>query len=134
MTFVLGHQVLHNRQEWGVTDWFVSPLLTNSQQLVIARITLDPGQGHAFHVHPKQEEAIVVLDGQLQQWIEHSYQELSGGEAVHIPAGVVHASFNNTAHPVHALVCLGPCVQADHGYEQIDMSKEEPWRSLRPMI
>ena len=130
MTFIKTQQVVHDPQPWGVTDWYASPELTGSRQLVVVQITIDPGQGHAFHMHSDQEEAIVVLEGTLTQWVGEERQQLLPGEAVHVTAGIVHASLNETDRPVRAIVTLGPCVGDTNGYVQVDKSDEEPWRTL----
>ena len=130
MTFITKQNIVRDPQPWGVTDWLVSPELVESRQLVVAEITIDAGQRHAFHLHVGQEEVIVVLTGTLTQWVGESRWELLPGEAVHVPAGVVHASVNSTTQPLRALVTLGPCVGDTNGYEQVDMSEEEPWLSL----
>ena len=130
MTFITAEHVVHDSQPWGVTDWYVSPEVTGSTQLVVVQITIDPGQGHAFHVHPEQEEAIVVIEGTLTQWIGEQRQQLSPGEGVHVGAGIVHASINETERLVRAIVTLGPCVGETNGYVQVDKSDEEPWRTL----
>jgi quercetin dioxygenase-like cupin family protein len=130
VTFVTRQKIVRDPQSWGATDWLVSPELVKSRQLVVAEITIDAGQRHAFHLHVEQEEVIVVLHGTLTQWVGKSCRELIPGEAVHIPAGVVHASVNSTSEPVRALVALGPCVGNATGYHQVDMSEEEPWLSL----
>lgn len=133
MTFVLAEDVLHDPQPWGNTDWLVNPATAGSQQLVVVEITITPGHGHAFHVHPAQEEVLVILEGRLEQWVEDVRQELGPGESVLIPPDVIHASFNRTSSPVRALVTLGPCVGSANGYEQVDKSGEEPWKSLLPI-
>lgn len=133
MTFVLAEDVFHDPQPWGATDWLVNPRTAGSRQLVVAQIIIKPGHGHAFHIHPAQEEVVVILEGRLEQWVEDVNQELGAGESVHIPPNVVHASFNHTSSPVRALVALGPCVGNADGYEQVDKSEEEPWKSLLPI-
>ena len=133
MTFVLGADVRHDSQPWGATDWLVNPQAVGSRQLVVAQIIIESGKGHSFHLHPTQEEVLVILEGHLEQWVENVCQELGPGEAVHIPPNVVHASFNHTSSPVRALVALGPCVGDADGYEQVDKSEEEPWKSLLPI-
>jgi quercetin dioxygenase-like cupin family protein len=92
--------------------------------------TFAPGKAHAFHTHPGQEELIFVLEGRIEQWVEDRKQELGVGDVAVIGAGVVHATFNDGDVPARILAVLSPCV-GESGYGVVDVSGEEPWRSLR---
>jgi quercetin dioxygenase-like cupin family protein len=92
--------------------------------------TFNPGRAHAFHTHPGQEEVIYVLEGRIEQWIEDTKRDLGAGDVAVIHAGVVHATFNDGDVPARILAVLSPCV-GESGYSAVDVSGEEPWRSLR---
>jgi quercetin dioxygenase-like cupin family protein len=92
--------------------------------------TFAPGRAHPFHTHPGQEEVIFVLEGSIEQWIEQERQQLGVGDAAVIEAGVVHATYNDGDVPARILAVLSPCV-GESGYSAVDVSGEEPWRSLR---
>ena len=55
---------------------------------------------------------------------------LRSGDAVIVPAAVVHASYNVSEKPVRIIAVLSPCV-GEAGYEVEELAAEEPWRSLR---
>ncbi len=93
-------------------------------------VTLDPGKGHNFHKHPDQEEVIVVVSGQVEQWLDREKRLLGPGDSVFIPAGVVHASFNAGSGEAKLAAILGPCV-GDVGYVSVEMGDEAPWNTLR---
>ena len=116
--------------DWGVMGWASRPATTAARDLVVIEVTLETGQGHAFHKHPDQEEVIYVIDGTIEQWIEQEKQLLSSGDSAFIGADVVHASFNDSGSPAQLLAILGPCI-GEEGYALIDVFEEEPWRSLR---
>ncbi len=118
------------RFDWGTTGWVSKPDYTGSELLCVMDVTLGAGGGHAFHKHPDQEEVIWVREGRIQQWLEQENAELGPGEAVFIPKGVVHASFNVGDGEAKLSVMLSPCMGAG-GYEVIDVFEEEPWASLR---
>jgi quercetin dioxygenase-like cupin family protein len=107
------------------------PALTGSRHLTVVDVALEPGFGHDFHKHPDQEEMIVVTSGRIEQWIETERRELGPGDSVYIDRDVVHASFTLGEETARLEVVLGPAV-GENGYELVDMSAEEPWRSLRP--
>lgn len=87
-------------------------------------------KGLNFHTHPNQEEILYVLEGTVEQWIEKDNQLLNAGDAVFVPAGIVHASFNASDQMLKGIVIFGPSV-GEMGFEQVDVSDEEPWKSLR---
>jgi quercetin dioxygenase-like cupin family protein len=129
-TFVHARDVERESAGWGALAWISRPSSTGAKQLTVMDVTLEPGQGHDFHRHPDQEEVIVVQAGEIEQWLERERTTLGPGEAVFIPPGTVHASFTSGNEPARLTVTLAPCV-GEGGYELVDVSGEEPWRSLR---
>ena len=128
--FVPSSIVPRETLDWGILGSMSRPSVTGARDLTVLEVTLIPGQGHAFHKHPDQEEVIVAIEGEVEQWLEQEKRILRPGDAAFIGAGVVHASFNMTAAPIKLLAILGPCVGAD-GYEIVDMSGEAPYNTLR---
>jgi quercetin dioxygenase-like cupin family protein len=122
-------EVQRDTLDWGVLGWTSGPA-QGASRLTVLDVTLEPGFGHDFHRHPDQEEVIVVQSGRIEQWLEQERSELGPGDAVFIPAGVVHASFNTGEETARLTVALGPCA-GESGYEAEDLSQDEPWRSLR---
>jgi quercetin dioxygenase-like cupin family protein len=122
-------EVQRDTLDWGVLGWTSGPA-QGASRLTVLDVTLEPGFGHDFHRHPDQEEVIVVQSGRIEQWLEQERSELGPGDAVFIPAGVVHASFNTGEETARLTVALGPCA-GQSGYEAEDLSQDEPWRSLR---
>lgn len=116
--------------DWGMMGWVSRPATTGARQLTVMEVTLTPGNGHNFHKHPDQEEVIYVVEGAIEQWLEQDRKQLGPGEAVFIPADVVHASFNVGSGPAKLLVSLGPCV-GEGGYDLVDVSDQAPWKDLR---
>ena len=73
---------------------------------------------------------IVVVAGQVEQWLDRDKRLLGPGDSVFIPAGVVHASFNAGSGEAKLAAILGPCV-GDIGYVSVEMGAEAPWNTLR---
>jgi quercetin dioxygenase-like cupin family protein len=111
--------------------WICHPASTDAKQLTVVGATLAPGQGHAFHRHPAQEEVIYVLSGTVEQWVDRDMRVLGPGDACFIPAGMVHASFHAGAGDARILTIFGPSVGS--GFDTIEMSGEAPWSTLRPV-
>ncbi|MBI5388189.1 MAG: cupin domain-containing protein [Verrucomicrobia bacterium] len=128
--FVFGQAITRDRLDWGEMGWVSRPADTQARSICEIAVTLEPGFGHNFHKHPRQEEVIYVLAGEIEQWLETEKRTLKPGDAVFIPPDVVHASFNVGTQTARLLVVLSPCV-GEAGYELVDVSGEAPWNSLR---
>lgn len=109
--------------------WMCRPEITNARDLQVCRAVLPPGEGHAFHHHPDLEEAIYVLEGEVEQWVGAAKRLLKAGELAHMAAGVVHATFNTGTRDAVILAILSP--GSCSGPFLVDVSTEEPWASLR---
>jgi quercetin dioxygenase-like cupin family protein len=99
--------------------------------LVVIEVTLEAGGGHAFHKHPRQAEVIYCIDGEVEQWLGEEKGVLKSGDAVVIPPGQVHATFNTSATAAKLLAMLGPAVNDENGYEMTEVADQAPWRDLR---
>ena len=109
--------------------WMCRPEITNAKDLQICRAVLPGGEGHGFHHHPDLEEAIYVVEGEVEQWVGQEKQTLKVGEVAHIEPGVVHATFNVSEKDAVILAILSP--GAACGPFLVDVSDEEPWVSIR---
>ena len=128
--FVKQSDVAQEQFDWGVIGWRCVPE-TGAKQLVIMDVTLEPGQGHDFHLHPGQEEMIIVKQGRVTQYLEQESTALEPGDSVFIGADVVHASFNEGGQTALLQVAIAPSLGEGSGYGLVDVSGEEPWASLR---
>lgn len=115
--------------ERGVHHWFSRPDITESEDLIVTRVDVEPGGGHPFHIHPTMDEVIYILSGKAEQWIEKEAKTLGAGEAVYIPKKVVHATFNESNETLSFLAILSPA--ADLEGSMVYVNEEEPWTSLK---
>jgi quercetin dioxygenase-like cupin family protein len=129
-SFVKEPDVRQESFDWGTIGWRLTPQ-HGSKHLVIMDVTLEPGEGHAFHRHPGQEEMIIVKQGEVTQFIEKSSTTLGPGDSVFLEDGVVHASYNDGDETAYLQVVIGPSLGGETGYGLEDVSGEEPWSSLR---
>jgi len=127
--FITTAEALKEDYKGRTNYWVCRPEVCEAKDLQICRAVLPAGEGHNFHTHPELEEVIYVLEGQVEQWVEKEKRLLGPGEVAHIPKGIVHATFNPTAHDAVILAILSPA--AATGPFLVDVSQEEPWRSLR---
>lgn len=128
--FVLQGDVETADFDWGSAGMRAAPPSTGSSSVVVMDVSLAPGKYHAFHMHPDQDEMIIVKAGRIVQWLERDHRELGPGDSVFMDRGVVHGSYNEFGETAELQVVLAPAV-GDGGYELVDVSAEEPWSSLR---
>ena len=114
---------------WGPHEWLCRPGLTEAEQLLLVRVRMPPGTGHAFHRHPEMEEIIYVVDGVAEQWVDRESRRLGPGDIAHIPRDMVHGTYNAGPDTLVFLAILSPA--KFEGPPLIDVSQEGPWASLR---
>jgi len=116
---------------WGPHEWLSRAGFTEAQRLQVVRVTMPPGKAHAFHLHPRLEEVLYFLSGRAEQWVGREKRVLAAGELAFVPTGEVHGTYNVFDEPVVFLAVLSPAVF--EGPALVDVSGEEPWRSLAPL-
>ncbi len=117
---------------WGQHEWLCRAGLTDSRLLQLVRVTMPSGKAHAFHRHPYMEELIYYLSGRTEQWVGKEKRIMRAGELAHVPKDEVHGSYNVFDEPAVFLAVLSPAVI--DGPALVDVSMDEPWRSLRKPV
>jgi quercetin dioxygenase-like cupin family protein len=130
LRFVTNREAQVEVLPWGPHEWLCRPGLVAAEQLLLVRVTMPPGKGHAFHRHPHMEEIIYVVEGEAEQWVHQEKRTLTAGQIAHIPAAMVHGTYNASDKPLVFLAILSPA--NGPGPPLIDVSLDEPWVSLRP--
>jgi quercetin dioxygenase-like cupin family protein len=129
LRFVTAQEMEVDQLPWGPHDWLCRPDIVEAEKLLVVRVHMPPGQAHQFHRHPEMEEISYILEGTAEQWVDREKRLLKAGEMAHIPMDVVHGTYNGGADTLRCLAILSPARL--QGPPLIDMSQEEPWRSLR---
>lgn len=129
LRFVTRADALQEEYKGRTNYWLCRPGVTEAEALQVCEATLPAGAGHDFHTHPELEEMIYVLAGEVEQWVERERRTLRAGDAAHVPAGIVHATFNDSEADAVILAILSPGKSV--GPFLVDVSGQEPWRSLR---
>ena len=130
--FVTGTDVEIEELPWGPHEWLCRPGLVEAEKLMLVRVHMPPGKGHAFHRHPAMEEIIYVLEGNAEQWVGTERRILGPGDIAHIPIDRVHGTYNPHEVTLRFLAILSPA--KFEGPALVDMSGEEPWCSLRTSL
>lgn len=91
--------------EWrpGVRTRLIAAASTGATQLCMFEQWSDPGTGAPDHRHPGVEEAISVLAGEAELWIEAERQGLREGETVVVPPDRTHGFTNAGTSTLHTL-------------------------------
>jgi len=131
LRFVTSKEAVVEELPWGPHEWLARAGLTESRLLQLVRVTMPGGKAHRFHRHPAMEELLYVVSGRVEQWVGRERRVLGAGELAHVPTNEVHGSYNVFAEPVTFLAVLSPAVF--EGPALIDVSGEEPWRTLAPL-
>ncbi len=128
LRFVTEAEMQVEELPWGPHEWLVRPGLTESEELLLVRVRMPPGKGHAFHRHPEMEEIIYVVSGQAEQWVDRENRVLTAGQAAHIPKDVVHGTYNAGDETLVFLAVLSPGKIT--GPPLVDVAQETPWKEL----
>jgi oxalate decarboxylase/phosphoglucose isomerase-like protein (cupin superfamily) len=67
-----------------------------------------PGQFVPVHVHPTQDEFILVQEGQLELKLDGVWHTARAGDLIRMPRGVPHGYFNKSDVPARALFWVSP--------------------------
>ena len=129
LRFISADEVEVEELPWGAHAWISRVGLTEAEKLMLVRVTMPPGRGHAFHRHPAMEEIIYVVDGQAEQWVDRDKRILGVGDAAHIPVDMVHGTYNAGDADLVFLAILSPAVF--EGPALVDVSDDEPWVTMR---
>ena len=127
--FVTAQDVEVEELPWGPHEWLCRPGLTDARDLLLVRVRMPPGTGHAFHRHPAMEEIIYVVSGTAEQWVDRESRRLGPGDIAHIPKDMVHGTWNGGDDTLVFLAILSPA--RFDGPALVDVSADAPWSTLR---
>lgn len=109
--------------------WHCKPGMVADTNFMFVRAQLPPGEAHRFHYHPNMEEILYILSGEAEQWIEKEKRIMKPGDAIYLPAGLIHGTYNIGSETLDFLAVLSPA--KSEGPVTIEVSEQEPWKSLR---
>jgi quercetin dioxygenase-like cupin family protein len=128
--FVTANEKVDRVVPWALEEWLSRSDIVPNQHLLLVRVQMEPGHGHAFHKHPTREELIYCISGRAEQWVGKERRFLGPGDLAFVPMGEVHGTYNSSHERLIFLAILAPANAPEPAL--VDMSAEEPWRSLRP--
>ena len=127
--FVTAAEKVDFLSPWTLEEWLCRADVVPNQELLMVRANMEPKRSHPFHTHPTREEIIYIISGRAEQWVGKAHRILGPGEMVLIPRTEVHGTYNPFNERLVFLAILAPSQAAEPGI--VDVSNEEPWKSMR---
>lgn len=80
----------------------------------------EPGQYVPVHIHPTQDEFILVQEGQLELKLDGEWLTAKAGDLVRMPRGIPHGYFNKSDKLCKALFWVSPKRKLDDLFSKLD--------------
>jgi len=80
----------------------------------------EPGQYVPVHIHPNQNEFILVQEGELDLKLDGEWSKARAGDLVRMPRGVPHGYFNKSDKPCRALFWVAPAGKLEQLFIGLD--------------
>lgn len=80
-------------EDWGALTWLASDELTGSD-VTVGRVVIKPAQSNPRHCHDTCEEVLYLLKGQLMHSFADESIEMTAGDTIVVPPGVMHNAIN----------------------------------------
>jgi oxalate decarboxylase/phosphoglucose isomerase-like protein (cupin superfamily) len=94
--------------DWGTMKWFVSPVTIPGAANSQGEVIVNPGQGHARHLHEQADELIYVISGTGTQTVGDEEFGIAEGDTVYIPMGTLHSTLNTGWRTLRLIVTYTP--------------------------
>jgi len=94
--------------EWGSIKWHVTPRAIDHASLTLGEVIVNTEAGHAPHEHVHADEVIYVIGGRGRQSVGDDEFEIAPGDAVWIPRGTEHSTYNTGWQPLRLIVTYTP--------------------------
>lgn len=105
-------------KEWNILGQVYFPKATCDSTFAF-ETNSDPGQFVPVHVHPTQEEFILVQEGELELKLDGKWMKAKAGDLVRMPRGVPHGYFNKSDKPARALFWVSPARKLEALFETL---------------
>lgn len=80
----------------------------------------EPGQFVPVHIHPTQDEFILVQEGELDLKLDGEWVKAKAGDLVRMPRGIPHGYFNKSDKPTRALFWVSPARMLEELFTKLD--------------
>jgi quercetin dioxygenase-like cupin family protein len=86
----------------------------------------DPGQFVPVHIHPTQDEFILVQEGVLDLKLDGAGHQAKAGDLVRLPRGIPHGYFNKSDNRARALFWVSPAQKLEALFNRLHNLKDVP--------
>ncbi|CAM4482488.1 cupin domain-containing protein [Nocardia ninae] len=94
---------------WGSIKWHVTPGIIDGASSTLGEVVINPNKGHDRHDHPDSDEILYVVDGEGRQTVGDSDEfAIKVGDAVWIPRGTLHSTYNTGWRPLRLVATYTP--------------------------
>lgn len=94
---------------WGSIKWFVSPDTVAGATSSFGEVVINPTRGHERHEHPDADEVLYVIEGTGRQTVGDGDEfDIVAGDAVWVPKGTMHSTFNTGWKPLRLIATYTP--------------------------
>ena len=128
--FITASEMEVEELPWGPHEWLCRPGLTEAKALLLVRVRMPPGQGHAVSSTSRHGGDHLRGLGPAEQWVDRSVAAARSGESRTSRATSSTGPTTQATTPLVFLAILSPAIF--EGPALVDASREEPWASLRP--
>jgi quercetin dioxygenase-like cupin family protein len=94
-------------KSWNILGQVYFPKATCDSTFAFETNT-EPGQFVPVHIHPTQDEFILVQEGMLDLKLDGKWVQAKAGDLVRLPRGIPHGYFNKSDKPARALFWVSP--------------------------
>ena len=103
MPFVMKGEAQGGRSASGTQSHTLVGKDNGGNNLTVVDAGIDPGAGLALHTHPGYEEAMLVVEGNIEAVLEDETRILGPGDLLLAPAGAKHTITNQSDKPARVL-------------------------------
>jgi quercetin dioxygenase-like cupin family protein len=116
--------ITRNGTGWNGKSWNILGQVYFPKALCEATFAFEtnsqPGQFVPVHIHPTQDEFILVQEGELDLKLDGQWVKAHAGDLVRMPRGIPHGYFNKSDKPTRALFWVSPTRMLDKLFEKLD--------------
>lgn len=95
--------------DWGTIKWHVTPDTVSGASSTLGEVVIYPNKGHDRHEHPESDEVLYIIEGEGRQTVGDGAEFAVGaGDAVWIPRGTLHSTFNTGWRPLRIVATYTP--------------------------
>ncbi|GAA1625190.1 cupin domain-containing protein [Nonomuraea maheshkhaliensis] len=95
--------------DWGSIKWHVTPGSVPGASSTLGEVVINPNKGHDRRLHPHSDEILHIIEGEGRQTVGDGPEfPVKAGDAVWIPMGTLHSTFNTGRRPLRIIATYTP--------------------------